>query len=94
MFESLNWILYKEAVFNDVIKDKDKLSIDRKLKNDTVIYIVERTLMKHAEKIKKLYNIEFNPLNNNGITYILEHSYILDDFPEEKRLIKTILKSR
>lgn len=85
----LRWCILKPHILKKVIYDIDKLSSERKLKHDTVIYIIERLLAKHASDLP----ITINPLNTKiAVTCILEDYEILRRFREEKKLIKKILK--
>ena len=89
ILRELRWCVLKTHIVKKVIHDIDKLSNERKLKHDIVIYIIERLLAKHASELP----IRFNPLNTKlAVTYILEDYEILRRFREEKKLIKKILK--
>ena len=93
MFDELKWTIYKKTIMKKVINELNKISTERILKFDCVIYIIENLLIKNSSAIQKSYNIVFNPLNPHfAIIFILENYKVLNDFPEEKRLIKKILK--
>lgn len=88
---AMYWGIIKERTLSDIKSDVYKMQKDRKLKNQIIIdiltYICEN---KNQKLVKHIGTI--NPLNTaHGIVYILDHYYILNEFPEEKRMIKNII---
>jgi|TARA_B110000285_G_scaffold202331_1_gene237585 hypothetical protein len=87
------WALRKKSRLHGVKIALMKFTEHRSVKHDTVIKIIEHCLILDRDIIiTNCKDIDFNPLNDKPlILHILEHFYILDSFPEHKRLIKKIL---
>jgi hypothetical protein len=87
------WALRKQRLLNNVKDALHKASFDRSVKYNTVIQLLEHCLILDRDAIlARCEKIDFNPLIDIPLMlHILDNFWIMDVFPEHKKLIKKIL---
>lgn len=84
------WALRKNRLLKKVNDSIPKLRNERSVKHAIVIDIIEQCIANDPDSI--MNKCEFNPMNSTAlVSHILSNFWILDAFPEHKRLIKKIL---
>lgn len=85
------WSLRKNKLLKKVNQSIPKLRNERSVKHNIVIDIIEQCIEKDREAILERSNI--NPMYTSTllVSHILRNFWILDIFPEHKKLIKKIL---
>jgi hypothetical protein len=83
----------KQGLLNKVKDNLHKATIDRSIKYNTVINLLEQCIKLDRDAIlTKCENIDFNPMIDIPLMlHILDNFWIMDLFPEYKKLIKKIL---
>ena len=87
------WSVRKQTLLNKVRDSLHKPTTERGVKYNVVINLIEQCITHNRDAIiSQCTNIDFNPLIDIPLIFhILNNFWILDLFPEHKRLIKKIL---
>jgi hypothetical protein len=87
------WSARKHGLLKKVGESLHKPTSERGVKYNVVINLIEQCIAQNRDAIiNKCTDIDFNPLIDIPlIFYILKNFWIMDLFPEHKKLIKKIL---